>query len=101
VLVPGDDPPFVQICLVDAEREIPLRRRDGRELVRRLEELGTAAPLVARIFAAQRSAYPQRFVPERDDEALLLAALGLQPAVGGRLSRLRDAVAARSGAAPG
>jgi len=94
VLVPGDDPPFVEICFDEAERGIALRRRDGRELVRRLEQLGTAAPLVARIFAAQRSAYPQRFVPERGDEAAFLAALDLQPAVGGRLSQLREAVAA-------
>ena len=95
MLVPGDDPPFVRVCFDDAERGIALRRRDGRELVRRLEELGNAAPLVARIFAAQRSAYPQRFVPERDDEVILRDALDLQPAVGGRLSELRKAVAAR------
>ena len=95
MLVPGDDPPFVRICFDDADRGIALRRRDGRELVRRLEKLGSAAPLVARIFAAQRSAYPQRFVPARDDEAALLDALDLQPAVGGRLSELREAVAAR------
>ena len=95
MLVPGDDPPFVEVCFDDAERGIALRRRDGRELVRRLEELGTAGALVARIFAAQRSTYPKRFVPEPSDDSVLLAALDQLPAVGGRLSELRKAVAAR------
>jgi hypothetical protein len=95
VLVPSDDPPFVEVCFDDAPRGIALRHRDGRELVRRLEERGDGAPLVARIFAARQSPFPQRFVPTPEEESLLLAALDVPPDVGGRLADLRTAVAAR------
>jgi hypothetical protein len=95
VLVPSGDPPFVEVCFDDAPRGIALRLRDGRELVRRLEERGDVAPLVARIFAARRSSFPQRFVPTAADESVLLAALDVPPEVSGRLAGLRAAVAAR------
>jgi len=91
--VPGDDPPFVEVCLDDAPRGIALRMRDGRELVRRLEERGDASDLVARLFAARRSPYPQRFVPRDGDVELLLAALEGAPPVAGRLAGLREALA--------
>jgi len=100
VLVPGDDPPFVEVCFDDAPRGIALRLRDGRELVRRLEEKGDAGPLVSRIFAARRSAFPQRFLPTAADEPVLLEALDASPAAGGRLGELRAAIAARCGDPP-
>jgi hypothetical protein len=95
VLVPGDDPPFVEVCFDEASRGIALRLRDGRELVRRLEERGDAAQLVARVFAARRSPFPQRFLPTTAEEPVLLAALDLPPDVSSRLAALRAALAAR------
>jgi hypothetical protein len=96
MLVPGDDPPFVEVCFGDDERGIRLRARDGRELIRRLEEAGDAAAIVARVFAARRSPFPQRFVPTREDELVIAAALERPPSVIGRLADLRDTLSARA-----
>ena len=38
VLVPGDDPPFVTMILPQGAPQVRLRLREGRELIRRLEE---------------------------------------------------------------
>ena len=97
MLVPGDDPPFVTVCFPDSE--VRLRARDGRELTRRLEERGEHRDLLARIFAARRARFPQRFVPEGDDEAALLAALDDPPELPpGKLAELRDRLRVRHGA---
>jgi hypothetical protein len=95
MLVPGDDPPFLTVCLTDATEEFPLRLRQGNELIRRLEAAGGAPGLVPRIFAARAAAFPQRFTARPEDERALLAALEAGPEVTGRLAELREALASR------
>lgn len=97
--MPGDDPPFVTVCFPDSDKEVSIRTRAGRELVRRLEERGGHSALVARIFAARRGRFPQRFVTEGDDEAVLLAALDDAPELAaGRLAELRELLRRRTSA---
>ncbi len=97
MLVPGDDPPFVIMRLHSGPAEVPLRLRQGSELIRRLENQPGGRPeLVARLFAARQGAYPQEFVAEPDDEPILLAALEAPPELPpGRLTELRDALSAQ------
>jgi hypothetical protein len=96
VLVPGSDPPFVGMSFPDAESEIRLRAREGRELLRRLEAREGNAELVGRIVAARRTAFPQRFVVRPDDEPALLAALEDPPALQhNRLVALHESLRAR------
>ena len=93
MLVPGDDPPFLIMRLAGAAEGIPLRQRQGNDLVRRLESLGSAAGLVTRMFAARRGAYPQEFSVLPEDVQPLLAALEAPPELRpGRLAELRDAL---------
>lgn len=93
MLVPGDDPPFIIMRLAGPTGNVPLRRRHGNELIRRLEELGSQADLVTRIFAARRGAYPQEFEVTPEDEPALLAALDAPPELpAGKLADLRDAL---------
>jgi hypothetical protein len=93
VLVPGDDPPFVIMRL--GGQTIALRRRNGNELIRRLEGVGSQGDLVARIFDARRGAYPQEFEVRTEDEPVLLAALDALPELpAGKLTDLRDALRA-------
>ena len=91
MLVPGNDPPFVTFALHEGATEIRVKLRDGRELLRRLESVAEHQDLVARILKARQTAYPQRFVVEPADEAVLLAAL-TDPPVSGRLADIRDAL---------
>ncbi len=91
MLVPGDDPPFVTFALCDGATEVRLRLRDGRELLRRLETEARYQDVVRRILRARQTAYPQVFVVEPADEAVLLTALE-EPQVAGRLAELRDAL---------
>lgn len=89
MLVPGDDPPFVAVCLSAPASEFRLRTRDGRDLIHRLEQRGSHAELVARIFAAKRAPFPQRFDVSEADEDALLAALAGATDLGRRLGELR------------
>jgi hypothetical protein len=94
VLVPGDDPPFIIMSLTGPTAgNVPLRRRHGNELIRRLEGLGSQADLVTRIFAARRGAYQQQFEVTPSDQPALLAALEAPPELPtGKLVELRDAL---------
>ncbi len=94
MLVPGDDPPFLVLRLSSAGVEIPLRLRQGNDLIRRLERApGGQAELVTRINAARAGAYPQEFVVEPADESALLAALVEPPDLApGPLADLRAAL---------
>ena len=93
MLVPGDDPPFVNLRLRGEPREFPLRLRQGNDLIRRLEGAPGRTELVTRIVAARAGPYPQVFVAEPEDEPLLLAALEAPPELApGRLADLRDAL---------
>jgi hypothetical protein len=97
MLVPSDDPPFAVFRLHGGTSEFPLRQRQGRELIRRLENGGGRQELVSRILAARRSRYPQQFDAEVDDEPMLLAALDAPPELpAGRLAELRDALRERA-----
>jgi hypothetical protein len=98
MLVPSDDPPFAVFRLHDGAGEFPLRQRQGRELIRRLESGGGQQELVSRILAARRSRYPQQFDARPDDEPVVLAALDAPPELpAGRLADLRDALRDRVG----
>jgi uncharacterized protein (DUF1778 family) len=98
VLVPSGDPPFVTVCFPDSNEQVQLRARDGRELIRRLEERGEHRELLARIFAARRAPFPQRFVAESADETALVAALDDPPDVpSDRLAELRNVLRSRPG----
>ncbi len=98
MLVPGDDPPFVIMRLRAAPEGIPLRLRQGNDLIRRLESLGGQTELVNRILTARGGPYPQEFAAEPEDEPVLLAALDAAPEVRpGRLAELRAALRARAG----
>jgi hypothetical protein len=99
VLVPSDDPPFVAFCLSAPESEVRLRTREGRDLIRRLEQQGGHGDLVARIFAARRAPFPQRFQVSAADEEVVLSALDGADDLGPRLSELCASLQERRDAA--
>lgn len=80
--------------LPQGEQQVRLKLREGRELIRRLENGAAEQPeIVKRILRARQAPYPQRFALEPGDGAVLLAALQQPPDLDrGRLAELQAAL---------